>query len=55
MPIPELLTQKGDFTHDWSVGAMAIFRQLTDRFRIADNLGAISFCLNLEFHAKIAE
>ena len=24
-------------------------------FRIADNPGAISFCLNLEFHAKIAE
>ena len=24
-------------------------------FRIADNAGAISFCLNQEFHAKIAE
>jgi len=23
--------------------------------RVADNPGAISFCLNLEFHAKIAE
>jgi hypothetical protein len=28
---------------------------LSARFRIADNPGAISFCLNLEFHAKIAE
>jgi len=24
-------------------------------FRVADNPGAISFCLELEFHAKIAE
>ena len=24
-------------------------------FRIGDNLGAISFCLNLELHAKIAK
>jgi hypothetical protein len=26
-----------------------------DYFRVADNPGAISFCINLEFHAKIAE
>jgi len=25
------------------------------RYRFADNPGAISFCLNLEFHAKIAK